>query len=316
MTEMPTYPSKVMLVGEYAAIVGGGALTIPFPMFRARIRSTKDIPFGKEKEAGKSIDYLKLLHDYILGIPAGRFHAAPDLGYFKGKLHAFWLDLSIPVGFGLGSSGAVSAAVYDLFFPGSRSLSLDKQKEDLGLIESFFHGKSSGVDALTCYARSALRFRTEGVQKVPFDPEDLPGGHRFFLLNSGHRFDTAPLVNNFLESMQDPVFRGSVEEEYLPLNEKLIETLVGERREDPARLMKKLSAFQLESFREMIPENMSKWWIEGQHSDEFYLKLNGSGGGYMLGMTREACLEDLQGRWGQDMVCIGRDQGPEYPPAK
>jgi mevalonate kinase len=301
-----TYPAKVMLAGEYAVVIGGSALTIPFHRFSARVRSVRDILPGKEKEARQSLEYLKHLFDYIRDLPASGFHAPPDLELFSGNLDSLWLDLDIPVGFGLGSSGAVSAAVYDQFFPASQELTLPLQKEDLALIESFFHGKSSGVDALTCHAGSPLRFYPSGnVQKVRFDPEEIPGGYRFFLLDSGERSETGPLVKHFLDLMKDKEFSRAMEEEYLPLTEKLIETLTGEREADPSMLMNMLSSFQLEYFRRMIPEKMIDLWIEGQVSNEYYLKLNGSGGGYFLGITHRTCRERLAERWGPDLLWIG-----------
>jgi len=305
MTKKTEYPSKVMLVGEYAVIVGGSALTIPFHKFSARIRSVNDAPAGKEKEVLRSLEYLKCLFDYIRSIPATSFHAAPDLDRFSANLHTYWLDHNIPIGYGLGSSGAVSAAVYDMFFPGSDTLTLRQQKDDLAVIESYFHGRSSGVDALTCHAGTSLRFHSSGnIEKLQLNLKELPGDYRFFLLNSGKRFETGPLVQHFLEQMKDPDFKRSIEEEYLPLNQKLIETLLGEREADPAMLVKLLSHFQLQFFHNMIPENMIDRWIEGQVSNEYYLKLSGSGGGLMLGITHESFREGLDERWGRELHWI------------
>jgi len=305
MKDRGKYPAKLMLVGEYGVVVGGSALTIPFPAFHARVRSVEDIPAGKEEEARQSLGHLEQLFGYIQGLPAGAFHAPPDLGLFSGKLQNYWMDLDIPIGFGLGSSGAISAAIYDLFFPASRELSLQQQKEDLATIESYFHGKSSGVDALTCHAGSALRFHSSGhIERVNFDPNGIPGDYRFFLLNSRERFDTGPLVNHFLSRMKDDAFRRSVEKEYLPLNQLLIGSLLGEKEEDPAMLLRMISDFQLQHFPKMIPENMLELWIEGLVSNVFYLKLNGSGGGFMLGIAHGSFRESLDERWGGQLLWI------------
>lgn len=265
-----------------------------------------DIPSGKNKEASQSLEYISQLYTYIRKQGAGAFHATPDLDLFQKSLREYWLDLNIPIGYGLGSSGTVSAAIYDLFFSQSGSLSLNHQKEDLAVIESYFHGKSSGVDALTCFADSPLRFRKSGsIEKVAFDPENLKGGYRFFLLDSGERFDTGPLVQHFLKQMKDPGYEQSIREEYLPLNEKLIETLLGERDADPGLLLRLISDYQMEHFRKMIPEHVLDLWIEGQVSNEFYLKLNGSGGGFMLGLTHQSSMEVLEERWGKELVWVG-----------
>ena len=54
----------------------------------------------------------------------------------------------------------------------------------------------------------------------------------------------------------------------------------------------------------MIPEKMLDVWIEGQVSNEFYLKLNGSGGGYMLGITHQTSMEILNERWGENLIWV------------
>lgn len=308
MIEKREYPAKIMLVGEYGVVTGGSALTIPFPGFSARIRSAGDIPPGKENDARQSLEYLQELYDYIRQIPRDVFHAKPDMKYFSENLKAWWMDLSIPVGYGLGSSGAVSAAIYDMFFMAPDTLGLNQQKEDLAAIESYFHGKSSGLDALTCHAGTALRLDSSGnIKRVQFDPSDLPGGYRFFLLNSGVRFDTGPLVDHFLSQMKNPEYKRAIEEEYLQLNDLLIASLLGERDTDPAMMVKLLSDFQLKYFRKMIPDQALDLWLEGQVSDEYYLKLNGSGGGFMLGITHQSFREDLEERWGPDLYWIDSD---------
>ena len=278
------YPSKIMLVGEYGVVVGGSALTIPFHHFYAAVRRMDDIPPGKEAEAARSARYLADLYTYIRELPEGSFHAKPDHSLFSRDLDRYWLDMNIPIGYGLGSSGAVSAAVYDLFFPAARMLDLPRQRADLATIESFFHGRSSGVDALTCHAMTSLHFPEDGtIQRVDLDPSALPGEYRLFLLDSGEKFDTGPLVKKFLANMEDQRFARSIREDYLLINRKLIESLLGLREADPAMLVRLVSDYQLNHMREMIPERMIDAWIEGLVTNEYYFKLNGSGGGFMLG---------------------------------
>jgi mevalonate kinase len=308
MSEKGTYPSKIMLVGEYGVVLGGSALTLPFHRFSARIRSMKDLPSLKEEAARQSHGALQELFGYIQNLPDAAFHAPPDRGLFSRNLRRYWLDLDIPVGAGLGSSGAASAAIYDLFFPGSGNLTLQQQKEDLAAIESFFHGRSSGVDALTCHAGVALRFHVSGrIDRPDFNPGDLPGDQRLFLLDSGERDETGPLVRHFLDRMRDPGFKRSMEEEYLPLNERLIEALLREKDLDPAQQMKRLSTFQLEFFRRMIPRKCLEAWREGLLSGEYYLKLNGSGGAQVLGMAHRNATDSLKARWGKDFLWLDRD---------
>ncbi len=294
-----------MLVGEYGVVAGGSALTIPYPHFNAKIRDTKNTTEATKEKAEKSKFYLRKLFHYISDLPPESFYAVPDLDFFSANLENYWLDLNIPTGYGLGSSGAVSAAIYDLFFPDAADQSLEQQREDLAAIESFFHGKSSGVDALTCHARVPLYFDAIGnIEKKDFSPSRIPGGYRFFLLDSGERFETGPLVKEFLKQMDNSGFASSIRNEYLVINQKLIEILLGLRDGDPAMLVMVLSDYQYTHFRKMIPEKMLDVWIEGQISNEYYLKLNGSGGGYMLGITHETSVESLSERWKEKVTWI------------
>ena len=305
LKRLNTYVSKILLVGEYGVILGGSALTIPFKKFHARIRTTDNIPINKENEASQSLKYLKALFDYIRDLPADTFNVDPDMTLFSNNLQSYWFEMTIPAGYGLGSSGAVSAAIYDQFFPGSETLTLPQQREDLAAIESYFHGKSSGVDALTCYIQSPLYFYVDGrIEKVDFNPVQIPLGYRFFLLDSGERYDTDSLVKRFLQQMEDRGFASSIRHEYMDVSQKLIESLLGEKEVDPGLLVRIISDFQLTHFRKMIPAKMLDLWIEGQISNEYYLKLNGSGGGYMLGITHHSSMESLEERWKKDLIWI------------
>jgi len=299
------YPSKIMLVGEYGVVLGGCALTVPFRKFRTVVRSIRELPAGREPDAEMSMKVFQGLYTYVRDLPLHSFHAEPDMKLFSAHLGEHWLDTNIPVGYGLGSSGTVSAAVYDLFFPESRKITLIEQKEDLALIESFFHGRSSGVDALTCHAGVPLHFKNRtSIQRVELDLDKLPGGYYFFLLDSGEKSETGPLVKHFLDQMKDPGFETAIREEYLPMNRKLIESLLGERDADIALLVRLLSDFQFNHFREMIPEKILDPWIEGQVSNHYYLKLNGSGGGFMLGIAHHTSMETLEQQWRNDLIWI------------
>src|SRR5690606_11390485 len=66
-------------------------------------------------------------------------------------------DSTIPQGYGVGSSGALVAAIYERYATnkidiseGISKESISKLKETFSKMESFFHGKSSGIDPLIC----------------------------------------------------------------------------------------------------------------------------------------------------------------------
>ena len=49
---------------------------------------------------------------------------------------------------------------------------------------------------------------------------------------------------------------------------------------------------------------MEDAWIEGQISNNYYLKINGSGGGYMLGIAHEDTMEAVEGMLGDKVVWV------------
>ena len=78
-----------------------------------------------------------------------------------------YFDSSIPQGFGVGSSGALCAALYDRY--AVDKISPDEQaakdsilrlKKMFSGMESYFHGKSSGLDPLICYLNIPILIRS------------------------------------------------------------------------------------------------------------------------------------------------------------
>ena len=72
--------------------------------------------------------------------------------------NGMYFDSSIPQGYGVGSSGALVASIYDKYADDKitvlENLTRDKLlklKEIFSFMESFFHGKSSGLDPLNSY---------------------------------------------------------------------------------------------------------------------------------------------------------------------
>jgi mevalonate kinase len=288
------YYAKLMLAGEYGVIAGSEAITVPFRKFSARLAVREDDT--QDPAIISSVASLRKLLIYIRSLPKNSFYATPDTEKFEGMLKkGFYADSTIPQGYGIGSSGAISALVYDQFFHAGKELTLQQQRKDLATLESCFHGKSSGVDAMTCYTESPLHFLPDGgIRRIKTDPLIPRGGYRFFLLDSGQVFDTAPLVRLFLEKLENKDFTKLIKNDYAVLIQKLIGTLNGVTDHDPALIFRAISDFQWNHFLPMIPENMKEAWISGQVSNTYYIKLNGSGGGFMLGIAHESAKEMVE----------------------
>ena len=51
------------------------------------------------------------------------------------------------------------------------------------------------------------------------------------------------------------------------------------------RALQKISVIQLEHFKEMIPETIAMIWEKGLHTEDYFIKLAGAGGGgFFLGI--------------------------------
>ncbi|RLD38233.1 MAG: mevalonate kinase [Bacteroidetes bacterium] len=287
---------KILLFGEYSVIFNSMALTIPYTHFKGQlsfISNYKYTDFEWAKESNNSIrefaNYLKSLQE------KGELLCPMNLKKLDADLEkGLYFESTIPQGYGVGSSGALVAAIYDEYaeekIQSDRNLSkksIFKLKAVFAQMESYFHGKSSGLDPLNCYIQYPLlikntsEIKTVGIPRNKFDKKGA-----IFLINSGKPGKTAPLVNRFLENYKEKDYKQAVDNELIPLNNSLINTLLEGRGNEFFELLKQLSDFQLKYFDKMIPEAIRKVWHEGVKTEKYSLKLCGSGGGgFMLGFT-------------------------------
>ncbi len=166
LKEPVSYSAKLLLFGEYSILLGSRALSIPYPRFSGRLVPPHGTPLaGKEllsnKELKKFLSFLKEKPDH--------FSLMMDLNAFEEEVErGLFFDSDIPVGYGIGSSGAICAAVYERFgthqIPGGMDggEAMAHVKKRLGTMESFFHGKSSGFDPLVIYYNRPLTIAGDG----------------------------------------------------------------------------------------------------------------------------------------------------------
>ena len=290
--------AKIMLFGEYSVICDSMALSIPYAHFTGELRFINQEQYTQYELALESnrylMDFLKYLKD--LQGEAG-FLDKLDLERFESDINnGLYFESNIPQGYGIGSSGALVAAVYDQYIVQSsknRQILTGKEisnlKEVFSRMESYFHGVSSGFDPLLCYIRHPLLIRN----KLQIEIVDIPGdkfgaNSAIFLVDSGILGKTGPLVNLFLERCKKEDFLNQVRNVFIPANNGCIETLLKGDMEPFFSHLAKLSAFQFIYLPEMIPSYMKSIWESGLHRDDFKMKLCGSGGGgFLLGISRD-----------------------------
>ncbi len=293
MSEHKTFYSKILLFGEYALMAGSKALSIPYGSLYGAFtfRQQPGHPeFDSSSHLKKYAGYLRRLsqEEKLSGkLDISRLEKDIDNGLV--------FESNIPPGYGLGSSGALVAAVYECYgrnrILAYSELSNDKLvalKQILATMESWFHGKSSGLDPMICYLQKAVMAEGDNRLKIVELPRFEPTvGGAIFLLDTGMTGKTQLLVNYFVGQCEKPGFLHKIKSELVPLNEQCILSYLSGDMESLFPCLEKLSAFTLQHFHPMIPEKVLPVWKEGLKDGRYFMKLCGSGGGgMMLGFTR------------------------------
>jgi mevalonate kinase len=207
-----------------------------------------------------------------------------------------YFDSSIPQGYGIGSSGALVAAVYDRYAHNKITIlenltrdKLLKLKQIFGQMESFFHGKSSGLDPLNSFLSLPILIHSNDILEPTGIPSQTQAGKgAVFLLDSGSMGETAPMVNIFMQNMESPTFRKMIKEQFISYSDRCVEHFLTGDIKSLFGDLKRLSKTVLTHFKPMIPEEFHALWKIGIDTNAYYLKLCGSGGGgYILGFTED-----------------------------
>lgn len=281
------YPAKILLFGEYGIILKSMALAIPYLRFSGRFRFS-DTSLHLTRREAESNDALK---KFLLFLKS---HAENFpylyLSRFESEInHGLYFDSSIPVGSGLGSSGALAAALYERY---STQLHYNPDypiiKANLALIESYFHGTSSGIDPLTSLLKKPILMGSQTSLISAIDLAPFLNTYTIFLINTHSNGNTGALVNYFMEQYDLPDFKEVIDHQYIPVINQTILAVAGANLESFDQLISRYSKFQLTYFREMIPVGMRTYFEHGIDSGDFHLKLCGSGGGgYILGYASD-----------------------------
>lgn len=286
----PLFYAKILLFGEYGIIKDSKGLAIPYNSYQGALKSAIKLT-DKQQKSNENLcsfyDYLKTIDSALV-----RF----DLDEFRSDLNeGMYFDSSIPQGYGVGSSGALVAAIYDKYADDKitvlENLTRDKLlklKAIFGKMESFFHGTSSGLDPLNSYLSIPLLINS----KTDLEPTGIPsqkeGKAAVFLMDSEQIGETAPMIEIFMEKMKNEGFRRMISEEFALHTDACIHDFLQGDVKSLFSNVKELSKVVLGNFKPMIPQKFHQIWQRGLDSGDYYLKLCGSGGGgYFLGFTKD-----------------------------
>jgi mevalonate kinase len=284
----PLFYGKILLFGEYGIIKDSMGLSIPHTYYKGAFQFEESFNATQAKSNEHLFKYL----EYLKGENAPCFF---NTAAFEDDLNnGLYFDSSIPQGFGVGSSGALVAAIYDRYCEDKIAKNPEKSSDIKALkaifswMESYFHGKSSGIDPTICYMGLPLLIKSKDELGSVALPAETSGEGAVFLLNSGMPGETQPMVEIFMDKLKEEGFRSMLKNQFVKYNDACIKAFVEGDTKPLFSNLKKLSKLVLENFEPMIPQGFHDLWKEGLESEEYFLKLCGSGGGgFVMGFTRD-----------------------------
>ena len=280
--------AKILLFGEYGIIKNSKGISIPFNLYSGSL----DIDKSLNEKIESSNEQIKSFYDYLkLKFDNDEF----NFKTFKSDIDdGLYFKSSIPIGYGVGSSGALVAAVYDKY--SLKKIKIKKKidtekiiflKNIFSKMESFFHGESSGLDPVSSYLSSPILIKSKKEIETISIPKQIKNGNQgFFLVDTRESSNTRILVDKFLESMKDNEFEKLFKNEFVEFSNLCIDDFLDSNFNSLQKNIKKLSKFTYDNFKAMIPEQFDSIWIKGLKTDDYFLKLCGSGGGgFILGFS-------------------------------
>jgi mevalonate kinase len=286
---MKKFPAKILLFGEYAVLRGGMALAIPFKKFSGELHVEKSLI-----NSSSNIE-LKKYYVWLKNTP----------NVYDFDLHAFEKDIenglhfksNIPEQSGLGSSGALVAALVDRYLY-RRKTYLSKKPDRYRIstlrklfskLENYFHGSSSGFDPLVSYIGKPLFMRTETNITI-FESKKLPllQELNISLMDTGVPGGTGSLVQTFLDNLKNPSYQKLVRNIFLPASDNCIKSFLEGDYASFFFNLQILADFEINHMATMFPAAVQEDVKRKQQTGNQIIKLCGSGGGgFLLVFSKE-----------------------------
>lgn len=287
----PLFYSKILLFGEYGIIKDSKGLSIPYSFYKGALKTDatpSPSALASNQNLKKFVVYLATLEASLVAFDFDQLHKDVNAGMY--------FDSSIPQGYGVGSSGALVAAFYDKYALNKITVLENLTREKLlklkvvfSAMESFFHGKSSGLDPLNSYLSIPILINSQdNIEATGIPSQNTNGKGAVFLLDSGITGETAPMVGIFMEKMKQEGFRAMLKNQFIKHTDACVEDFLKGDIKSLFTNTKQLSKLVLSHFKPMIPKQFHSLWKTGIETNDYYLKLCGSGGGgYILGFTKD-----------------------------
>lgn len=283
------YPAKLLLFGEYSVLGGGQALAIPVFQYFSQLSIDK-IKSAQQREHWQQFyQYLLTEVNNIDGIDQEGLQA------MSAEIEqGLYFDSNIAMGYGLGSSGSLVAAVYDRYFKRNSNPDISPLKQTLAQMEAFFHGSSSGMDPLVSFNKKPLLRCGDSYREI-----ELPVSEEFpfsiYLLDSGERRSTAKMVGIF-HTLQENAHNNSTFQSLMSASDHAIHWFLLRQWDLFWENLTCVSEYQWAALQLMIHPAIRGVWKQSLISENIQIKLCGAGGGgyYLLFVKGE--FNDVQTR--------------------
>ncbi len=286
--------SKILLFGEYAVLHDGMALVIPCNKYYGKFEFSA--PSDNNKHAIQSNEYLRKFCAFISRNMDEKF--VLEVKKFEHELEqGLFFKSNIPQGYGLGSSGALVAAIVLRYLVKAKHLKdelkvvtfqkISELKKGLGNYESYFHGVSSGLDPLSSILNEPILYKgSHDIITTKLPEPSTAKNNVIFLLDTNVPRTTSKMMGMFNSLYSQQEFKEKFKQHIIQNNNTAIQNFLDNNISDFYKSMYNLSSFQLQYMKDFFPESLQKEIAKGLDNGDYFLKLCGAGGGgFVLGFT-------------------------------
>ena len=263
--------SKILLFGEYGIMLNSDALSIPFKKFSGYLQKSNLVSNEQRISNKKMIE----LYNYI--IKNESLSEIINFQIFKNDIDSgLYFNSNIPIASGLGSSGALVSSIINKYSKiDLSSIQNEELKKIMSIIESKFHGNSSGFDPLVSFFNKPIMLSAGNIKLL----NDLKfPNFKIYLVDSKISSSTLEMIKIFNQKISQEDFLSSYNSSFIKTTNECIYNLMYDS-DNFKDSIKNLSEITFKNMNEMIPESLKEIWQEGLKSNKYYMKLCGSGGG-------------------------------------
>ena len=265
-----TFPAKLLLFGEYTVLNGSQALAIPNPVWHGKWKRSEQAP------SPVATNFIQWMLEKSIIDQNTRDRILADFN------EGWQFESTIPMGHGVGSSGAYVAAIYDRYMRDQNANASQVMAE----MEGYFHGTSSGMDPIVSFENLSVlkiaegKFQLCGITK-------WPDGFNVYLWDSNIERSTHNLVAIYKEKCREEGFKIKIERDLIPVVDHAIHFYLNNHGDMLDQCISYISQFQRIHFTEMIPDKVKFVWDSCQELEDVHMKLCGAGGGgFFMIITR------------------------------